>query len=80
MSRWLNPRLGPAFVGAVIAAVYAAAAMLVRAYKGDDVLDAAGALLYQLWTRLKVTPTADPKSAAGVPLVPRPTIRSDVEP
>ena len=73
--RWLNPNLEPAFIAAVVAAVYAAAAMLYRAYKGDGVLDwdvvaAAGALLWQLWTRLKVTPVQDPKGADGRQLVP----------
>lgn len=82
--RWLNPSLEPAFIGAVFAALYAAGAMLYRAYKGDGVLDwdilaAAGALLWQLWIRLKATPVADPKDAAGVPLVPKPTIQGSVE-
>lgn len=81
--RWLNPNLEPAFIGAVVAAVYGAVAMIYRAYHGEgvfdwDILAAAGALVWQLWTRVRVTPVVDPRSEDGVPLVPR-TIQGRVE-
>jgi hypothetical protein len=74
-------RLEPAAVGSAALTVYVAAAMLYRALVthdtplDTDVLVAAGAALYSLWTRLKVTPLADPKAKSGTPLVPAPGVR-----
>jgi hypothetical protein len=69
-------KLEPALIGSVAAAVYAAAAMLYRAYVlHDGVLDmdllvAAGMALYGLYTRWKVTPVEKPKDTLGRPLRP----------
>jgi hypothetical protein len=70
-------RVEPVLLGSVAAAVYAAAAMLYRAYVAKDasVLDwdllvAAGTAVWGLYTRLKVTPLAAPKNAHRVRLVP----------
>lgn len=67
--------LEPAAVGSVAAAVYAAVAMLWRAYDHQgvlqpDLLVAAGMALWGLWTRSQVTPLSAPKDAAGRPLKP----------
>lgn len=68
-------RLEPALIGSVAAAVYAAAAMLYRAYVAKDtsVLDwdllvAAGTAVWGLWTRMKVTPLARPRTKHGHPM------------
>lgn len=60
--------LEPALVATVASAVYAAAAMLYRAYVAKDtsVLDwdllvAAATAVWGLWTRMKVTPLARPR-------------------
>lgn len=65
-------KVEPALVTAALAAVYAAAAMLYRAYVAKDaaVLDwdlllAAVTAVSALWTRLQVTPLARPRTAAG---------------
>ena len=65
-------KLEPAAVGAALAAVYAAVVMAVRAYQGDGVLDwdllvAAGAAVWGLWTRTRVTPMERPRTAEGYP-------------
>jgi hypothetical protein len=72
-------RLEPALVTTAIAAVYAAAAMFVRAYVAKDVavLDwdlalAAVTAVSALWTRLKVTPVERPRDAQKRPLHPLP--------
>lgn len=64
-------KLEPALIGSVAAAVYAAAAMVYRAYVAKDtgVLDwdllvAAGTAVWGLWTRMKVTPLARPRLPA----------------
>lgn len=68
--------LEPALLGSVAAAVYAAAAMLYRAFVTHegvldmDLLVAAGMALYGLYVRVKVTPVADPKDAEKTPLTP----------
>ena len=68
-------KLQPAAVGAAMAAVYAAAVMLYRAYVAHDaVLDwdlliAAGMAVWGLYTRSLVTPVEDPKDNEGRPLV-----------
>lgn len=74
-------KLQPARLGSVAALVYAAAAMLYRAYiaKDTSVLDwdllvAAGTAVWGVWTSMRVTPLADPKTAAKVPLVPAPRV------
>jgi hypothetical protein len=67
-------KLEPAAVGATAAAVYAAAAMLYRAFIAHDgifepdLLVAAGMAVWGIYTRLKVTPLARPRDAAGRPL------------
>lgn len=69
-------KLQPAAVGAAMAAVYAAAVMLYRAYVAHDaVLDwdllvAAGMAVSSLWTRSQVTPVADPRDNDGRALTP----------
>ena len=72
-------KVEPALLGSVAAAVYAAAAMLYRAYIAKDtaVLDwdllvAAVAAVSGLWTRLQVTPLARPRTADGQPLLAPP--------
>ena len=75
--RALNITTNPAGWMAAAGAVYAAAVMLYNAIQGHGVIDtgvviaavgAVGALL----TRQVVTPVADPKNGAGVPLFPAP--------
>jgi hypothetical protein len=68
-------KLEPALLSSVAAAVYAAAAMLYRAYVAKDtaVLDwdllvAAVAAVSGLWTRVQVTPLARPRTAEGHPM------------
>lgn len=73
--RALNPVTNPAGYLAAAGAVAAAVTMLVNAVNNHGLIDptvivaavgAVGALL----TRQAVTPVADPKNSAGVPLVP----------
>lgn len=72
-------KLEPARVGAVATAVYAAAAMLYRAYIAHDavldldVLLAGLAGLGSLYLRRQVTPLARPRDHDGTPLVRGPT-------
>lgn len=68
-------KLQPALVLPAAAAVYAAAAMLYRAYVAKDmaVLDwdlllAAVAAVSGVWTRTQVTPLARPRTAEGHPM------------
>lgn len=69
-------KLQPAAVGAALAAVYAAAVMLYRAYIAHDgvlnldLLVAAGMAVWLLYTRSVVTPLADPKDVDGNALTP----------
>jgi hypothetical protein len=69
-------KLEPAAVGATALAVYAAARMLYGAFVthdvalDGDVLVAAAGAVWQLYTRVRVTPVAKPKDANGVRLVP----------
>lgn len=70
---WL--RFEPAAVGGVAAALYAAGAMLWRAYKGEGVLDldvlvAACTAVWAFYTRMRVTPLARPQDADGRALRP----------
>lgn len=75
--RALNPATNPAGWLAAVGAVAAAVVMITSALQGHGLIDpaviiaavgAVGALL----TRHVVTPVADPKNSAGVPLVPAP--------
>lgn len=68
-------KLEPTAIGATALAVYAAASMVygVLTHTGvfdPDVFVASGGALWSLWTRIKVTPVAAPKTAQGVRLVP----------
>lgn len=67
--------LEPARVATVSGLVYAAGAMLYRAYDHQgvlqpDVLVAAAGAVWGLWTRGKVTPLAKPQDAKGRALKP----------
>lgn len=73
--RALSVTTNPAGLLAAAGAVAAAVTMLVNALNHHGLIDptvivAAVAAVGALLTRHIVTPTADPKSAAGVPLVP----------
>lgn len=75
LPRWLNPKLNPAGLSAVAAAVYAAVVMIVNAVHHHGVIDvpvivAALAAVASLLTRQAVTPVADPRGTAGTQLVP----------
>lgn len=68
LKNWLS--LEPARVATVAGLVYAAGAMLYRAYDHQgvlqpDVLVAAVTAVWGLWTRAKVTPLAKPQDAKG---------------
>ena len=69
-------KLEPARVGSVAAAVYAAGVMLYRAFVDHsgpvdtDVLVAAAAALWGLYTYRKVTPVARPRDDKGRALRP----------
>jgi hypothetical protein len=72
-------RLEPAAVGAVLALLYAAAAMLYRAFVAKDlavidwdILGAAISAGYLLFVRGQVTPVDAPKNTEGRPLIPDP--------
>lgn len=71
-------KLEPAAVGAVLAAVYAAAVSIYRATKGQGVLEpdlivAAVTAVWGLYTRMRVTPVAAPRDENGDHLTPRGT-------
>ena len=74
MKRALSPSLNPTGLGAAIAAVYAAVIMIWNASHHHGVIDpqvivaALGAAAF-LYSRMKVTPVADPKDGDGHPLV-----------
>lgn len=75
LPRILNPATNPAGLLAAAGAVYAAAVMIYNVVNHHGVIDtavivAAIGAVGALFTRQAVTPTADPKSADGVPLVP----------
>lgn len=68
-------KLEPAAVGAVLALIYAAAAMVYRAWIARDLavldwdlLGAAASAGYLLFVRGQVTPVAAPRDAQGRPL------------
>ena len=77
VKRVLAPALNPAGLAGAAAAIYAAVVMILNATHHHGVIDpqvivaALGAAAF-LYTRGKVTPVADPKDGAGVPLVPAP--------
>lgn len=71
-------KLEPAAVGAVLAAVYAAAISIYRAATGKGVLEpdllvAAVTAVWGLYTRMQVTPVAKPRDEHGDYLTPRGT-------
>ena len=77
VKRVLYPNLNPTGLMATAGAVYAAAVMIWNAYHHHGVLSvpvviAAVGAVSALLTRTVVTPVADPKNGAGVPLVPAP--------
>lgn len=78
MKRALSPSLNPTGIGSAVAAVYAAAVMIWNATHHHAVIDpqviigAVGAAAF-LYTRLKVTPVADPRDGNGKPLVSSPS-------
>lgn len=69
-------QLESAAIGSAAAAVYAAGVMLYRAYVAHtgvlnmDLLVAAGAAIWLLYTRSRVTPLAQPRDAEGRALTP----------
>jgi hypothetical protein len=77
MKRALSPSTNATGLGSAAAAIYAVVVMIVNATHHHGVIDpqvivaalAAGAFLY---SRMKVTPVADPKDGNGVPLVAGP--------
>lgn len=74
MKRALTPTLNPTGIGSALAAVYAAVVMIVNVAHHHAVIDpqviiAALTAAAFLYTRFKVTPTADPKDGNGQPLV-----------
>ena len=73
--RALNVSTNPAGWMAAAGAVFAAATMIYNAVNHHGVIDtgvivAAAGAVSALLTRQVVTPVADPKNGAGVPLVP----------
>lgn len=75
MKRALSPSLNPTGIGAAIAAVYAAVIMIWNATHHHGVIDpqvlvaALGAAVF-LYSRMKVTPIADPRDGNGNRLHP----------
>lgn len=73
MKRALSPSLNPTGIGSAVAAVYAGVAMVWNATHHQAVIDpqvivsALGAAAF-LYSRLKVTPVADPRDGNGTPL------------
>jgi hypothetical protein len=73
MKRALSPATNPAGLGSAAAAIYAAVVMVWNATHHQGVIDpqvviaalAAGAFLY---SRMRVTPIADPRDGNGDPL------------
>jgi hypothetical protein len=74
VKRALTPATNPTGLGSAAAAIYAAAVMVWNATHHHGVIDpqvviAAIAAAAFLYSRMKVTPTADPKDGNGQPLV-----------
>lgn len=79
LPRALNVSTNPAGLLAAAGVIYAAAVMIVNAVNHHGVIDtnvivAAVGAVAALFTRQAVTPVADPKNGAGVPLVPVTTV------
>lgn len=77
--RALNVNTNPAGLLAAAGVVYAAAVMIYNAVQHHGVIDtnvivAAVGAVAALLTRQVVTPVADPKNGAGVPLIPVTTV------
>jgi hypothetical protein len=74
MKRALTPTLNPTGIGSAIAAVYAGVVLIWNVTHHHAAIDpqviiaAIGAAAF-LYTRMKVTPVADPKDGNGQPLV-----------
>lgn len=77
VTRAISPVYNATGISAAVAAVYACVVMVVNAIHHTGIIDpqvivaAVGAALF-LYSRFKVTPVADPRTADGVPLVPKP--------
>ncbi len=77
MKRVLSPSLNPTGLGAAAAAIYAAVVMIWNSTHHHGVIDpqvivAALGAAWLLYSRFKVTPTADPKDGNSKPLTPPP--------
>ena len=74
LKRALAPATNPTGIGSALAAVYAGAVMIWNASHHHAVIDpqviiaAVGAAAF-LYSRMKVTPVADPKDGNGQPLI-----------
>lgn len=84
MKRALTPALNPTGIGSAIAAIYAATVMIWNATHHHGVIDpqviiAAIAAAAFLYSRMKVTPVADPKDGNGVPLLKLPLAMPGLE-
>lgn len=77
VQRAVSPTYNATGISAAAAAIYACVIMIWHATHHQGVIDpqviiaAIGAALF-LYSRFKVTPVADPKTADGTPLVPKP--------
>ncbi len=74
LKRALAPATNPTGIGSSAAAIYAAVVMILNAAHHHAVIDpqvviAALAAAAFLYSRMKVTPVADPKDGNGQPLV-----------
>jgi len=77
VKRALTPATNPTGLASAAAAIYAAVVMIWNAVSHHGVIDpqvivAALAAAAFLYSRMKVTPTADPKDGNGQPLVAAP--------
>jgi hypothetical protein len=70
-------KIEPALIGSTVAALYAAVAMLYRAFIAHegvfdlDIAVAAVTAVWGLYTRMRVTPLARPRDAGGKALQPQ---------
>jgi hypothetical protein len=74
VKRALTPATNPTGIGSAVAAIYAAAVMAWNATHHHGVIDpqvviAAITAAAFLYSRMKVTPVADPKDGSGQPLI-----------
>lgn len=77
MKRALKLSLNPTGIGSAVSAVYAGIVMILNAASHHTVINpqvivAALSAAAFLYTRMKVTPVADPKDGSGAPLLPVP--------